>query len=117
MKKFFRTSSLVLCFLPVFAVSAYADILDSWHWRNPAPFSDTMQSICFGDGKFVAVGSGGVIHTSSDGQLWDDGQRPVLFTLNKVIYANDQFVAVGNTWHHCYFPRWIQLVSASFRYH
>jgi hypothetical protein len=96
MKKFFRTLSLVLCFLPVFAVSAYADILDSWHWRNPAPFSDTMQSICFGDGKFVAVGSGGVIHTSSDGQLWDDGQRPVLFTLNKVIYANDQFVAVGN---------------------
>jgi putative intracellular protease/amidase len=55
-----------------------------------------MQSICFGDGKFVAVGSGGVIHTSSDGQLWDDGRRPVLFTLNRVIYANGTFVAVGN---------------------
>jgi hypothetical protein len=97
MPKSSRLFSLVFyLFLPVFGVSAYADILDSWHWRNPAPFSDTMQSICFGDGKFVAVGSEGVIHTSSDGQLWDDGQRPVLFTLNKVIYANGQFVAVGN---------------------
>jgi len=45
----------------------------------------------------VAVGDGGVIHTSSDGASWDDGQRPVLFTLNKVIYGNGEFVAVGNS--------------------
>ena len=60
------------------------------------PFSDTMQSLCFGDGKFVAVGSGGVIHASNDGQLWNDGQRPVIFTLKRVIYANSQFMAVGD---------------------
>ena len=86
-----------LCVALLFStVSGFADILDSWHWRNPAPFSDTMQNLCFGNGRFVAVGSGGVIHTSSDGLLWDEGQRPVLFTLNRVIYANGQFVAVGN---------------------
>jgi hypothetical protein len=77
--------------------SARADILDNWHWRNPSPFPDTMHSVCFGGGLFVAAGDGGVVHTSSDGTNWDSGHRPVLFTLNKVIYANGEFVAVGNS--------------------
>lgn len=88
--------SAFLVILSLSNISALADILNSWHWRNPTPFSDTMQSLCFGAGKFVAVGSGGVIHTSSDGQSWDNGRRPVLFTLNHVIFDNSQFVAVGN---------------------
>ncbi|HWD92316.1 MAG TPA: hypothetical protein VG938_08205 [Verrucomicrobiae bacterium] len=37
------------------------------------------------------------MHTSNDGMTWDNGHRPVLFTLNKVIYANGEFLAVGNT--------------------
>jgi hypothetical protein len=73
-----------------------ADILDNWYWRNPVPFPDTMHSVCFGAGTFVAVGDSGVVHTSSDGTTWDAGQRPVLLTLNKVIYANSEFIAVGN---------------------
>lgn len=77
-------------------LSLRADIVDHWHWRNPSPFSDTLHSICFGAGKFVAVGDGGVIHTSPDGVTWDDGQRPVTSTLRKVIFANGQFVAVGD---------------------
>jgi hypothetical protein len=74
-----------------------ADILDNWHWRNPSPFPDTMHSVTFGAGEFVAVGDGGVVHASSDGTNWDAGRRPVLFTLNKVIYANGEFIAVGNS--------------------
>ena len=60
------------------------------------PFPDTMQSVCFGNGKFVAVGVNGVIHTSSDGLSWDEGQRPYVATLNKVIFANGRFMAVGS---------------------
>lgn len=77
-------------------LSLRADIVDHWHWRNPSPFSDTLHSICNGSGKFVAVGDGGVIHTSTDGVTWDVGQRPVTSTLRKVIFANGQFVAVGD---------------------
>ncbi len=73
-----------------------ADILNNWHWRNPSPFPDTMHSITFGAGEFVAVGDGGVVHTSTDGTTWDSGRRPVVFGLNKVIYTNGEFVAVGN---------------------
>ncbi len=91
-----RTLLAIGLILPLTVVTSVADILDSWHWRNPAPFSDTMQSICFGGGRFVAAGIGGVVHTSSDGLNWDDGQKPVLFTLNQVIYANGRFMVVGD---------------------
>jgi hypothetical protein len=73
-----------------------ADMLDSWHWRNPTPFANSLRGVCFGDGKFVAVGDGGVIHTSLDGVSWDDGRRTTTSTLFKVIFANGQFVAVGD---------------------
>src|SRR4051812_16089492 len=76
---------------------AAADIVDHWRWRNPNPFGDTMESICFGNGKFVAVGDGGIIHTSADGRLWDDGQRPVPKTLNRVFCVNGIFIAVGKS--------------------
>ena len=78
-----------------------ADILDGWHWRNPTPFPDTMHSVCFGAGKFVAVGDGGVVHTSDDGTAWDAGQRPVVFTLNKVIYGKAMFGAEITLTIHC----------------
>jgi hypothetical protein len=89
-------AALVVSVLFSTSTLVQADILDNWHWRNPSPFSDTMHSVCFGAGKFVAVGDGGVIHTSTDGMAWDAGQRPGLFNLNKVIYANGEFVAVGD---------------------
>jgi len=75
---------------------ALANGLDNWHWRNPMPFANSLRSICFGAGKFVAVGDGGMIHTSPDGLVWDDGRRPLTTILRKVIYANGQFVAVGH---------------------
>jgi hypothetical protein len=82
-------------FILAFVVASHAAIVDSWHWRNPAPFADSMQSVAFGKGRFVAVGAGGIIHVSDDGVLWDEGQRPVATALNKVIYAGGQFLAVG----------------------
>ena len=30
-----------------------------------------MESVSFGAGKFVAVGNGGLVHTSADGMTWD----------------------------------------------
>lgn len=79
------------------SVQSPAGILDAWHWRNPTPFADTMESVAFGAGRFVAVGDAGLIHVSSDGISWDSGQQPVSLTLNQVIYVNDQFIAVGDS--------------------
>lgn len=86
--------ALLLTVLP--GDSTQAGILDQWYWRNPTPSANSLRSICFGAGKFVAVGDGGVIHTSFDGVNWDDGRRPVLSIWRKVIFANGLFVAVGH---------------------
>ncbi len=77
------------------AFRLHADPLQNWYWRNPLPSANSLRSICFAQGKFVAVGNGGLIHTSTDGLNWDAGRRPVTNTLFKVIFGNSQFLAVG----------------------
>src|SRR5437867_2133776 len=92
-----RPYEVLLGFLFAAVIStANADLLDHWHWRNPPPFANSLRSTCFGAGKLVGVGDGGVIHTSADGIAWDDGRRPLTSALRKVIFANGQFVAVGH---------------------
>src|SRR5258707_15805211 len=65
---------ILACLILNAAFSVRSDPLDAWHWRNPSPFGDSMSSCAFGAGRFVAVGSGGVIHTSVDGTAWDEGR-------------------------------------------
>lgn len=87
------TAFAVILFMEI---RARAAITDHWYWRNPNPAANTFRSICFGAGKFVAVGDGGVIHTSFDGVNWDDGRRPTTSIWRKVIYANGRFLAAGH---------------------
>lgn len=87
---------LSLLFTLVVSSSAIAGMLDNWHWVNPTPYSDTMESICFAAGKFVAVGQNGLIHVSLDGQTWNSGKHLGTHGLNRVIYADGQFIAVGD---------------------
>src|SRR5438309_1429425 len=77
------------------APTAEAGQLDNWHVRNPLPLSNPLRSICFGQGKFVAVGDGGLVHTSTDGVTWDDGRRVSTNTLHKIAYVSNQFITVG----------------------
>ena len=43
-----------------------ANPLDTWHWRNPVPQGNPLESIAYGNGTFVVVGDGGTILTSPD---------------------------------------------------
>ena len=52
--------------------------------------------VCYGNGKFVAVGFNGKIAYSSDGINWTAASSPVDVTLVDVCYGNGKFVAVGN---------------------
>jgi len=58
-----------------------------------------MRGVCFGDGKFVAVGNkdgtGGVVLVSSDSVTWDKYNSPGNIDLRAVVYGNGLFVAVG----------------------
>jgi len=55
----------------------------------------SLAGIAYGDGRFVAVGEGGVCMTSTDGKSWSSNDLPTINTLQGVAFGNDTFVAAG----------------------
>jgi flagellin len=45
---------------------------------------------------FVTVGNDGIIRTSNNGNIWEFVSSPVNTNLNKVIYADGKFIALGD---------------------
>jgi hypothetical protein len=55
-----------------------------------------MNGVAYGNGTFVAVGLSGAVQTSANGTTWTNRATPAdIDDLNAIIYANNQFVAVG----------------------
>jgi hypothetical protein len=73
-----------------------ADCGANWVWRNPLPQGNSLYSVAWGDGRFVAVGDIGTILTSPDGAAWTVHDSGVPERLNGIAWGGGQFVAVGN---------------------
>ncbi len=86
---------MVMLFWAAFPVRPLASPLDLWTWRNPLPTANTLNSITYGNGGYVAVGQYGAIATSADGINWSEQVAPVNVNLTAVTYAAGVFVAVG----------------------
>ncbi len=73
------------------------DPLDYWTQR-PFPTSGNLYGVTFGGSKFFAVGSGGTILGSSDGESWEEKTSGTSENLYGVSYNsfNDYYVAVGS---------------------
>jgi hypothetical protein len=67
-----------------------------WTWRNPTTTGNELWAVAYGAGRYVAVGRGGTILTSTDGSAWVPQAQfmPTLFT--NVVFADSKFVAVGS---------------------
>lgn len=52
-----------------------ASSLDNWHWRNPLPRGNSLESIVYGNNIYVAVGAEGTIVTSPNGVDWTVRER------------------------------------------
>jgi hypothetical protein len=90
------TTKIAVAILWQVTLSAlFADPLDQWFWRNPLPQGNSLASVVFAQGRFVAVGQGGSILTSSNGTNWTLRTSPTVNSLANVAYLNDRFVAVG----------------------
>ena len=69
--------------------------LESWA-KGTLPSSQRWQSVCYGNGKFVAVThDSNIFAYSTDGITWTQGTMPSSQWWNSVCYGNGKFVAVG----------------------
>src|SRR5690242_12005527 len=86
---------LALVVTLVAAPAMFGDALDNWHWRNPLPIGERLTGVASGNNKFVAVGWGGWVVTSSDGTNWATHSSGTHAFLNGVAYGGGQFLAYG----------------------
>jgi hypothetical protein len=69
------------------------------HWTRQSPqFSDWLRGVAVSkDGSlFATVGENGLIATSSDGRTWNKRNSPTAANLNRVIWAGNGFLAMGD---------------------
>ena len=62
-------------------------------------YSGTLQqlnSVCYGQSEFIAVGNGGEIIASNDGKGWANKISNQIYDLNDVIYDGNRFIVVGD---------------------
>lgn len=67
---------------------------DGKKWTEKSVGSYYLYSVCYGNGKYVAVGERGYIYTSNNGVDWTQSNTGIE-DLNSVCYGNGKFVAVG----------------------
>jgi hypothetical protein len=69
---------------------------DGVNWTRVAEgFHQSLWSITYGNGVYVAVGSRGVIATSTDGQMWTRTPRGIA-DVRGIAHGNGRYVAVGD---------------------
>ena len=90
-----RTLLTQVILLTALAIEAVAGPMDDWDWIQPSPQGNSLLSATFGQGRFVAVGTGGTIVTSTNGINWQNIPALVLEPLYGVTYGQGRFVAVG----------------------
>src|SRR6516164_1629047 len=82
-----------VCLVAAFPV--LAQTCGDWSWSNPLPQGSALSGVAWGAGRFVAVGDGGTVLTSADGESWKPGLSRVRANLRDVAWTGSQFVAVG----------------------
>ena len=77
----------------------YVNEIDPTWVDSNMPISQSWISVCYGNGKFVAVGNSTSNRTmaySTDGISWNRDYMPISQSWISVCYGNGKFVAVGN---------------------
>ncbi len=77
------------------ALALYSVTPDRWEEAALPSGIKSLEKVAYGNGRFVAVGSGGVVITSTDGRNWTKRKSGVKERLVDIHYANKSFVAVG----------------------
>ena len=83
-------------------MSRAVDPLDNWTWRNQSGTTENLQTVAYGNDRFVAMsavmealGNSGSIWTSTDGVNWTEQQSGGQLSGTAVAFGNGQFVALN----------------------
>jgi len=69
---------------------------NGFKWANPLPQGNSLVDVIWNGSEFLAVGTGGSIVTSGDGQSWSLTHSAAANFLNSVAWSGTQYVVVGN---------------------
>jgi hypothetical protein len=75
-------------------LASFSRAESAWHLRNPFPLPTHFSGLAYGNNRFLAVGDGLTIATSSDGEEWFRLPNRTR-TFRRVVFGNDRFVAMG----------------------
>ncbi len=70
---------------------------DGLAWTLRRDFGSFMQSVAYGNGRYVAVGVNGTTEVSLDGVVWTPDTNATFHHLNGVAFGNGRFAAVGQS--------------------
>ncbi|HNC23132.1 MAG TPA: hypothetical protein PLU52_02920 [Opitutaceae bacterium] len=92
-----RSRAAAIAGLGLMLIAAAAAVTSSpyWNWRNPLPHGNDFNAVAYGGGQFVAVGRGGAISCSPDGQNWTTAISGTTVELTDVVYGNGRFVVAS----------------------
>jgi hypothetical protein len=77
------------------AYSLFAHPLDNWVQIEKPSSAGALAATAYGNGKFIAVGQGGTILTSSDGAVWTQQTSGTTANFNYAKYTGGRFFAFG----------------------
>lgn len=69
--------------------------MENWDILNVGVEDFEPKDVIYDNNQYVSVGYNGKILTSPDGILWTSRTTGTVYSLNKIIYANSQYVVVG----------------------
>ena len=94
-----RTHLLALfCLLsPLLVPHSRGDALNELQRRNPPPSPDSLSSVGFGGGVFIAADDRGDVFTSPDGLTWTTTGSVSTNVLSRIAYGSGRFVAFSTS--------------------
>lgn len=96
MKHFFTVKSQKYVFAFFFLLQLLSNPISAQWQRAVSNTTQQLNGVAFGSSKWVSVGNGGTIITSTDASVWTARNSNTAEGLNAVYYENSLWVAVGS---------------------
>jgi hypothetical protein len=82
---------------PLTSGTAFVHASDGWSWIHPLPDGHYLHAVATCGGRTIAVGTGGLMLTTIDGQTWSEIDSGTESTLRDITCTDTGWIAVGSS--------------------